>query len=325
MPRLFISQLRLNAVVRKQTFLVRECSLVPIRTGSLLLRVLLADRSGVISGVQFDAPSTLPPDLVPGAVVEVAGRITEFKDELQITIERIQPIELSDLTELLPVARRPLAEMRAEFDALRASIQNPHLAGLLQALFDDAELYRAFTHAPAAKVYHHACLGGLLEHTLSVARLVEAACGLYPELNRDLVVTGALLHDLGKIRAYDARTFEMTDAGALWTHLYMGASQVEHAIAALPDFDRELGLRLVHAILAHHGKLEHGSPTVPMTLEAIVLHAADQMDGDARGALEVLERAENDPGSLTRLSPMHDTRLYRGPAAQRSSAAPGTA
>jgi len=299
--------------IRKQAFLLREKVITSTRrTGSPMLRVVLADRSGTIPGVLFDVPAHVADSLREARGVEVTGHVGEFKDQLQVNIERIMPAELDPLEEFLPASRRPLEEMEAELDALRASVDDPNLSRLLAAFLDDPNIYRAFTLAPAAKFNHHACVGGLLEHTLAVVRLVLTACDLYPELDHDLVVTAALLHDLGKIRSYDRTSFDITEEGALWTHLYIGASMVEKAVDALPDFDPELRLRVVHAILAHHGKREYGSPVVPMTLEAIVLCRADNLDGDARGALDHLERTEGSGGTFTERSFMHDTKLYRG-------------
>jgi 3'-5' exoribonuclease len=312
MPRISVSQLRLNMALTKQLFLLRDKSLSTTRTGSAMLRVTLADRTGTLAGVYFDVPTHIAESLVVGQGVEVTGRIGEFKDQMQVAIERIAPARLPNLADFLPVARRPLPEMEAELKALREDIQHPDLARLLATILDDPAIYKGFTQAPAAKFNHHACVGGLLEHTLSVVRLVRTACALYPELDAELVTTVALLHDLGKVRAYDATSFDLTEEGSLWSHLYSGASQVEQAISTLPDFDPELRLRVVHAILAHHGRLENGSPVVPMTLEAIVLHYADNLDGDARGVIDHLERGESDGTAFTDFSSMHETRLYRG-------------
>jgi 3'-5' exoribonuclease len=311
MPVPTVGALRLNMTVQKQLFLLREKNLSITRMGQPLLRVVLADRTGTIPGVQFDVPGNVADSLVVGGGVEVTGRVGEFRGQTQLTIERIAPAELVDLQRFLPMARRPMEEMKAELDALCADVLDPDLSRLLNALLDDPEVYRAFTEAPAAKVYHHACVGGLLEHSLSVARIVLASCDLYPEMNHDLALTAALLHDIGKIRAYDRISFEPTEEGRLWTHVYVGASIVEQAIARLEGFDEELRLRLVHALLAHHGRLENGSPVVPMTLEAIVLHYADNLDGDARGAIDHLNRGE-DGASFTERSAMHETVLFRG-------------
>jgi len=312
MPRTPVNQLRFDMPVRKQTFLLRDKIVSTTRVGNSMLRVTLADRTGTIAGVMFDVPGNVPDSLEVGRGVEVAGKVGEFRGQMQIALERIVPVELDKLDEFLPVAKRPRDEMLAEFDALLASVTQPDLVRLLGAIFDDKTIYDGFTQAPAAKVNHHACVGGLLEHTLSVARIVLTACSLYPEMDHDLAVTVALLHDLGKIWAYDPMSFQLTDEGLLWTHLYAGASAVQHAIDSLPGFSTELRLRVVHAILAHHGRLEHGSPVVPSTVEAIVLHYADNLDGDARGAIDHLERTPSESGAFTDRSMMHDTRIYRG-------------
>jgi len=313
MPRIPVAQLKLGMTIRKQPFLLRDKRVTTTRAGSPMLHVTLADRSGTIAGVYFDVPNQALDSLARAKGVEVTGRVGEFKGQLQVSIERIASVRLLDHTDLLPVAKRPLEEMTAELDALLASIQDPHLSRLLESIFGDAQTYQAFIQSPAAKRYHHACVGGLLEHTLAVARLVGVACELYAELDPDLALTLALLHDLGKIRAYDPITFEITDAGALWAHLYISAREVERHIDGLPGFPKELRLRVVHALLAHHGRLENGSPVLPMTLEAIVLHDADKLDADAQGALDHLARSL-DNGGFTERSFMHETRLYRGPA-----------
>jgi 3'-5' exoribonuclease len=311
-PRTPVSSLTLNMAVRKQTFLLREKTVYTTRTGSPMLRVVLADNTGTIAGIFFDVPAIVADSLVLGGGVEVTGKVGEFKDQLQIGLERIVPVVLENLIEFLPSAKRPAKEMLTELDALMADVRNPHLARLLSALLDNMTLRQQFIQAPASKVNHHACLGGLLEHTLSVTRLVLTACDLYPSLDRDLAVTVALVHDIGKVRSYDPMTFAFTDEGALWSHLYIGAAMVEQSIMNCPGFPAELRLRVVHAILAHHGKLEHGSPVLPMTLEAIVLHYADNLDGDARGALDHLQRDDANEGNFTDRSLMHDTKLYRG-------------
>jgi len=314
MARTPVAQLRLNMTLKKQPFLLRDKIVTTTRVGNPMLRVTLADRTGTVAGVMFDVPAHVADSLAVGSGVEVTGKVGEFREQLQVSLERIVPADLPNLDEFLPTARRPIEEMQAELDARLADITQPDLARLLASILGDEDTYQAYTHAPAAKVNHHACIGGLLEHTLAVARIVLTACDLYPELDHDLVLTVALLHDLGKIRAYDPVSFQLTEEGILWTHLYMGASAVEHAIDALPGFSQELRLRVVHAILSHHGRLEHGSPVVPSTLEAIVLHYADNLDGDARGAIDQMARMPVDGGAFTDRSMMHDTRIYRGSA-----------
>ncbi|MBN1402797.1 MAG: HD domain-containing protein [Anaerolineae bacterium] len=299
-------------MLTKQQFLLREKSASRTRQGTLMLRVTLADRTGSIPGVFFDVPGHVLDALEVGRGVEVSGRVDEYRGQIQVNIDRIAPAELSQLDEFLPTARRPHETLTREFEALRASIADPELVSLLTAVFDE-ETYARFVRAPAAKYNHHACVGGLLEHTLDVARLVQTACDLYPELHRDLAITATILHDLGKISAYDPVSFDLTEAGELWSHLYIGAAMVERAIDAMGGLSEPLKMQLLHAILAHHGKLEHGSPVVPMTLEAITLSNADRFDADVRGAVDHLERTEEDGSAFTGRSYMHETKLYRGP------------
>ncbi len=313
MRRTSIEELQPGLAVNKQAFLLRDKSLTATRSGSSMLRVVLGDRSGSIPGIMFDAPTRLVQDLVIGKGVEVTGRIEEYRDALQIRLDRILVTELPDLGEFLPSAQRPIGEMQQQLDAVIDSVQHPDLNRLLLALLGPGSSNRvAFREAPAAKRMHHACRGGLLEHTLSVVALVEAACAAHPELDRNLALSIAVLHDLGKTRAYDPTTFELTDEGALWGHLYISASAVEAAIAELPGFDTQVRLKLVHGILAHHGTLEHGSPVVPMTAEAMAVHHADAMDADLQGAAETFSRPDGQSGPYTGWSQMHETRLYRG-------------
>jgi len=290
------------------------------RTGGVILRVTLADRTGTVPGVLFDVPSYVVDSLVVGRGVLVTGRVGEFRDQMQVNLERIEPTELVHLEEYLPVASRPRDEMELEFAALRDGVENPQLAELLTRVFDETT-YGAFVVAPAAKTLHHAAVGGLLEHTLAVARLAMEAGRAYREIDQDLLVASALLHDIGKVDAYDPVTFAVTIDGALWGHLYMSASRVERAIETIPGFDPEMKRRLIHAILAHHGRLEHGSPVLPMTLEALLVHHADEMDANVRGAWEQLQ-GEGGEGAFTGESMMHETRLYRGPSGETLTQAP---
>ncbi|MHB1318379.1 MAG: 3'-5' exoribonuclease YhaM family protein [Anaerolineae bacterium] len=313
MPRTLVEGLQPGSAVSKQQFLLRDKSLTATRSGASLLRVVLGDRTGSLPGIWFDAPPRLFQDLVIGKGVEVTGKVEEYRDALQIRLERMTVTELADLSDFLPSARRPIGEMQRELDALIESVQQADLKRLLVTLLGNGASARpVFREAPAAKKLHHACRGGLLEHTLSVARLAEAACAAHAELSRDMVVTLAILHDLGKLRAYDPTTFELTDEGALWGHLYISASLVQAALADMEGFDPQLRLRIIHGILSHHGKLEHGSPVLPMTPEAMAVHHADAMDADLQGAAEAFGRPDAQSGAYTGFSQMHETRLYRG-------------
>ena len=312
MPRIPVAQLSLNTRLRQQPFLLQDRNVRQIRDGVNMLLVTLVDRTGSIGGAFHDVPNPVIDSLRSAQGVEVTGYVNEYRGRLQISIERIVPVELASLEEFLPAARRSIGEMEAELDALLADVVNPHLARLLSAFYDDPVMRRALVQAPAAKRYHHACFGGLLEHTLAVARLVLTATDLYPGMDHDLAVTVALLHDIGKVRAYHPITFELTEEGILFNHLPLGAMMVNEEISRTPSFPDDLRLRVVHAILSHHGEQCKGSPVRPKTVEAIVLHYADNLDGDAQGAVDHLERSEDSIGPFTAYSTMHEGELYRG-------------
>ncbi len=312
MPRIPVAELTLNTRLRQQPFLLQERNVREIRDGVNMLLVTLVDRTGSIGGAYHDVPNAVVDSLRAARGVAVTGYVNEFRGRLQIAIESISPVTLASLEDYLPAAGRPMDEMEAELDALLADVSDPYLSQLLGAFFDDAASRRAFVQAPAAKRLHHACHGGLLEHTLAVARLVLTATDLYPTLDHDLAVTVALLHDIGKVRSYDPVTFELTEEGMLFNHLPLGAMLVGEAIQRISGFPESTRLRVIHAILAHHGEPAKGSPVRPKTVEAIVLHYADNLDGDAQGALDHLERSDDGLGPFTAYSAMHEGELYRG-------------
>ncbi len=174
--------------------------------------------------------------------------------------------------------------MKQELSSVVASIVNPHLKTIMDSFLADEAFMAAYCKAPAAKGMHHVYIGGLLEHSLSVARLVDAVVPLYPDLNRDLLVVGALLHDLGKVAelSYD-RAFEYTDEGRLIGHITIGVEMLTERIATIPGFPRELSMLLKHMLLSHHGQYEYGSPKRPKTVEATILHYLDDMDSKING------------------------------------------
>ena len=189
-----------------------------------------------------------------------------------------------DLADFVPVSPVPQEQMRAELAGVVASLANPYLKALMESFCGDAVFMAAYCKAPAAKGMHHVYLGGLLEHSLSVVRLVDAVVPLYPDLNRDLLVVGALLHDLGKVAelSYE-RAFEYTDEGRLIGHISIGVEMLTERIATIPGFPRELAMLLKHMLLSHHGQYEYGSPKRPKTIEATILHYLDDMDSKING------------------------------------------
>ena len=203
--------------------------------------------------------------------------------------------DMSLLTDGSPLS---LGQMESDLRALIGTVRNPHLRGLLDELLgEDTESYIAFRSAPAAKRYHQAYAHGLLEHSLTVAQAVSAASATFPGIDRDIAVAGALLHDIGKLEAYTAQppTFDMTDAGRLQGEIPLGYYRIRRTIEELPGFPPDLAQALLHIILSHHGSLEHGSPVVPCTREAMLVHMIDNLGGRL-GSFDRLEK-ELMPGS----------------------------
>jgi len=213
--------------------------------------------------------------------------------------------------------------MVEELDQLVRELTDPHLSALLDVLFSEQSFRGIFFKAPAAKMYHHACIGGLLEHSLAVTHLCRYLCDRHPELNRDLLLTAALLHDVGKAFAYESTPgFNLTDEGRLVGHVVQGALIVSEAVAKVKAFSPSLRVALLHAVLAHHGTQERGSPVTPKTLEAIALHHADWLDGDLRGFMDHVDTEPVTESEWTRYSRMFGTELYRGFLAREEDEVP---
>jgi 3'-5' exoribonuclease len=246
--------------------------------------------------------------------VAVSGQVEDYRGALQIRVVEIVPHELENLADYMRSSRRQRKDLVDELQRLIHSIKNIHLRSLLKEILGPSEAQTAFFDAPAAKLYHHAYVGGLLEHSLNIARQVVGVARRYPELDRDLVATVALLHDIGKIESYAPKggVFDFTDTGRLLGHIYVGAARVDQAISRVEGFPEELRLRVIHAILAHHGERAKGSPVTPRTPEAIALHYADNLDGSLQGWVDHVDRQTLTGGAWTLRSGMHDAELYVG-------------
>ena len=266
--------------------LAQEAAFKTSAKGSEYLELKLADASGDLKAFLWDLRAIEGDmDLVaPDAFLKVKGQVSSYNGRTQLRLDKVrfaQDSEVGDFSRFFPTSRRPAAEMLAELDALVAGVQDPWIRRLLEGLFiEDAELRTAFAQAPAAKSMHHVYLGGLLEHTLSVAAMAMKACDHYRELNPDLVLAGVLLHDLGKTAELTyQRSFGYSDAGNLIGHISMEAEWINRAAGRIPEFPETLRLLVLHMVLSHHGRLEFGSPVVPKTPEALLVHYLDDLDG----------------------------------------------
>jgi 3'-5' exoribonuclease len=258
------------------------------------LKVQLTDSHGPLEARVWDDADSIAHALTAGSYVGVRGRIEIFNNERQLKVETIEPIrvELEDLRHFLPRSKRSVEAMEAELTALLDSIADPVLRQLLDLLLGpETETGRAYRLAPAAKRNHHASIGGLLEHSLSVATLCSMLAAHYGDaLDRDLVVAGALLHDLGKIREIGAQPgFPYTDEGRLLGHILIGLQIVHDAAASVPDLTPKRLLLLEHLVASHQGRFEWQSPREPRILEGLVLHYADDLDAKMQQVTNLID------------------------------------
>ena len=277
-------------------FVVHDRSRRQKRNGDDFLKLKLGDVTGALEGVVWDGVDEVYADAVPGAVVRVSGR---FEIDRRyggcVTIRSLRAAapgeyEPEDLLDGPPV---PFDRMVADLRSLVGTLQDDHLRTLLQRLFaDGSEVWERWRDAPAAKYYHQAYRHGLLEHCLSVAEGVSATAATFAQVNRDVAVAGALLHDVGKIEAYamEGGAIEMTDAGKLQGEIALGYYLVRREIERIPGFPPATAEALLHIILSHHGQLEHGSPVLPCTREATLVHMIDNLGGRL-GSFDRIEKA----------------------------------
>jgi 3'-5' exoribonuclease len=283
-------------------YAVRERELRRKRNGEPWLRLTVADASGSAEAVCWEEAEQLYALAVPGAVIHLSGafEVSErWGPKIKLTALREAAEGEYRPDELTVGSDVPLERLENDLRELIATVQEPQLLSLLERFFGEgSKLWARFREAPAAKVYHQAYRHGLLEHTVSVARAVSAAANFFPGIDREVAVSGALLHDIGKIEAYndDLMAIDMTDAGRLQGEIPLGYYLVRREIEEIPGFDPSLAQAVLHIILSHHGSLEHGSPVVPATREAVLVHMIDNLGGRL-GSFDRLERQLPDGAS----------------------------
>jgi 3'-5' exoribonuclease len=268
-----------------QPLVVRQVEVRRRRDGTEYLKLALGDRTGSVSAIVRDEVAQVRELCRLGEIVHVAGRYSvhpRYGAQLGLEALRVAAEGEYDRDELVDGPPRSPEQMEADLRGLLATIQNPHLRRLLGIVFGEGSpTWAAFRDAPAAKYYHQAYRHGLLEHCLTVAQAVSAISATFPGVDRDVAVTGALLHDIGKLEAYgmEGGTIGMSDEGRLQGEIPLGYYRVRRAIERLDGFPPELAQAVVHIILSHHGSLEHGSPVVPCTREATLVHMVDNLGG----------------------------------------------
>ncbi len=287
MGKVFVAELIEGEPVTSY-FLTKQVQIRQRRTGEPYLTLVLADRTGEVSAVMWEGVEEASRELVDGDVVKVQALLGTYQGERQLTLTRLRKATPGEITleDFLPRSAQDPAALLTRLGEAVDGIQDPYLKRLLGELLADEAFMAAFATAPAAKAIHHAVLGGLLEHTVSVVGLCRLLADYYPAVDRDVLVAAAILHDVGKVRELHwDRVFDYTDAGRLLGHITLGTLLVEERIQAIPGFPELLAQRVLHCILSHHGELEWGSPKRPKTLEALVLHYAEDLDGKVNSFL----------------------------------------
>lgn len=309
-------------------FLVLEAQLRTAKNNSQFIAARLGDRTGEIAAKVWEASEETFERLPAGRVVELRNvTAREFAGSLQLEIDgrnasawRVLDADEVEMADFLPAAVESREAMYRRLDAVVASVTEPHLAALLRSFFSDSDFRALFAAVPAAIKRHHVYIGGLLEHTLGVAAVCEAAAGIYAAVDRDLLVTGAILHDVGKTASYRVGAgFDGTDQGKLLGHLILGVQMVEERIRALREatggeegFPEDLRLCLQHLLVSHHGIKEWGSPVEPVSLEACLLHHADNLDAQAMKFINALRGHEPAGGAWTNYDAAIGRSIYAG-------------
>ena len=270
------------------------------KNGKPYENVILQDKTGTIDAKVWEPNNPGIADYDTLDYIEVYGEVTNFQGMLQVSVKRIRVCGEGefDPSDYLPVSSKDITMMYKELTDIIATIGNQYLKELLQSLFvKDEQFIKAFKNSSAAKSVHHGFVGGLLEHTLSVTKLCDYYCSNYPILKRDLLLTAAMCHDIGKVREISAfPENDYTDDGQLLGHIVMGAQMVGERAAAIAGFPHGLCAELQHCILAHHGKYEYGSPKIPSLIEAVALNYADDTDAKLETFKEILESNSENKG-----------------------------
>ena len=319
MNKCFVSDLVAGSSV-DTVFLLAERSIAHKKDGNPFINVTLADRTGQVKGVVWDQVERISAAATEGDFVHIRAQAGEYRGNLQLVIRDMLkvPDDTVDTADFLPTTSRDVTKMFERLQDMTARMQNPHLKTLFEAFWNDADFVARYTRAPAAKQMHHAYIGGLLEHTLSMAVLAELVAGHYGGVDRDLLLAGVILHDVGKVRELGyARRIDYTDEGRLLSHIVIGLSMLDDRLKTLPDFPQELAHLLKHMIVSHHGAREFGSPEPPKTIEAILLNYIDEIDSRINSVREYVAKDPSD-GSWTPYHRLLERHFYKGPVAPES-------
>lgn len=275
------------------SFVVAAKQVKAKKTGEPYLALVLCDRTGQLEAKMWDNVEGVLEGFDQDDFIKVKGLLNKYNGRYQLTVHKLRRLEEREVdpADYLPKCPRDIEELWRELGGFVAGFQNPRLKALIEAFLADPEIVAAYKTAPAAKTLHHAYIGGLLDHVVSLFRLCDLAARNYPQIDRDLVLTGAFLHDIGKIHELSyGRSFAYTTRGQLLGHMVIELEMLHSKIAQIPGFPGEVKTLLEHLIISHHGQYEFGSPKLPMFPEALMLHYLDDLDSKMESMRAHLER-----------------------------------
>ncbi len=288
------------------SFIVSSKQIKPKKTGEHFLALTLCDRSGQIEAKMWDNVAEAIGSVEQDDIIKIRGLVNKYNGRFQVTIHKLRRMseEEIDYSDYLPKTTKNIDELWQKVCEFVASFQDPHLKALIEAFMADPEIVLAYRTAPAAKTLHHAFIGGLLDHVVSLLSLCDLAVRNYPHLNRDLLLTGAFLHDIGKIYELSySRSFSYTTRGQLLGHMIIELEMLHKKVALVPGFPDELKVLIEHLIISHHGEYEFGSPKLPMFPEALMLHYLDDLDSKMESMRAHFEREAGMDSEWTSYNP----------------------
>mgnify|MGYP000396417355 FL=1 len=311
MKNQYVNKLQEGDFVNDYFVAVRK-DLRPRQNGGKFLGMVFKDKTGDIGGVLWNNAVEVAKLFEVGDVVNVRGKVNTYQGRLQIQVDQVLPLRDTeyDAEDLISKAEDTTADLKALRKVLD-SLKNTWLQELIKRFWADEDFMSQFKAAAAAKKWHHEYRGGLVRHCLEMARLAEAVCAVFPQLDRDLLLTGVFVHDIGKVAEMSHDLFvDYTNAGKLIGHLQIGCDMVQGKINLIEGFPETLRFQLLHMILSHHGEFQNGSPVLPKTLEAIVLHHIDNLDAQAAAFLRIIQEARDNGQEWSDYQPLIDRIIW---------------
>jgi len=313
MKKRFITDIQAGDVV-DDIFVLSEKVLSQKRDGNNFLNITLSDKTGMIKGVVWDEVDRITAGITSGDFVHVVGGVGEYRGALQVVIKKMAPIPADrvDPSDFLPQTSRDIEGMFDRLSKITDSIKTEYLKRLVEAFWKDEAFVRKFKTAPAAKKMHHAYIGGLLEHTVSMVSLADKIAGHYSGVDRDLLLVGAIFHDIGKIDEFEYQfRIDYSDKGRLLNHIVIGLKMVDEKLSKIEQFPEDQALLLKHMIVSHHGAREFGSPEPPKIIEAVLLNYIDEIDSKVNGIRDFMA-AEDADETWTSYHRILERHFYKG-------------